>query len=161
MLNKFKSKGQPVTIKNCVIQQSRVTKKLEVLLKGKKDYDRITVTVKVVNAGTPEVVGKNKKKRHSTSVANLTVWEQDIDKFEILPAKPLRCTVIQGQMVPIVSTHSLSDILDETDNIENDDTLLKQDSVVGVHKLEELYTCFQCKKGSYKTPTTVRVNTAT
>ena len=108
-----------------------------------------------------KLLERTKKKRDSTSVANLTVWEQDIDKFEMLPAKPLRCTVIQGQMAPIVSTHSLSDILDETDDIENDDTLLKQDSVIGVHQLEELYTCFQCKKGSYKTPTTVRVNTAT
>lgn len=118
-LREFQTKGLPVTLTNCVIQANKLSKKLEIVLKGytqielsntkfdlsevatvgsdtiflsslpnKKDFDKVTVRIKVVRIGNPESVGRNKTKQDisisdATANACLTIWEQDIGKFQI------------------------------------------------------------------------------
>ena len=118
-LTQFQTKGLSVTLKNCVVQQNKFTKKLEVVLKGytqievsnakfnlskvatigsdiitlcqlpeRNDYDCVTVRIKVINISNPETVGKSKTKQEifiadATAVANLTIWEKDVNKFQM------------------------------------------------------------------------------
>lgn len=44
----------------------------------------------------------------------------------------------------------IGDVLDESDDLESDDTLIEGVTVIGVHQLEEIYSCFHCKKGNLK-----------
>ena len=117
-LNTFMKQKMPVAIKNCHIQLSKFTQKYEVVLKGyttieqsemkfdisdmdtlgsdkislselsTKEYDRVTVKVKIIRINKPEKVGKNKTKQDvavsdPTGVANLTLWESDINTLKI------------------------------------------------------------------------------
>ena len=53
-------------------------------LKDTNDYEKVTVRIKVLRIIDPETVGKEKTKQEvyvvdATAVANVTIWEDDIN----------------------------------------------------------------------------------
>lgn len=51
------------------------------------DYDKVTVTVKILTVLPPETIGNKKTKQElfvsdATVAANLTIWQKDINSFK-------------------------------------------------------------------------------
>ena len=98
-MNKLSGKLE-ITLKSyTVIEKSSTTFQVENLvtlgsqeislidLKDTNDYDKVTDRIKVLRIIDPETVGKEKTKQEvyvadATAVANVTIWEDDINTFK-------------------------------------------------------------------------------
>ena len=65
-------------------------------LKDTNDYEKVTVRIKVFRIIDPETVGKEKTKQEvyvadATAVADVTIWEDDINTFKSGASYQLNC----------------------------------------------------------------------
>ena len=63
-----------------------------------QEYDKVNVTIKVIDVNSPQTVGGGKNKQEvgigdKTGTAKLTLWENDIDTLNFIP-----CSVIQSSV---------------------------------------------------------------
>ena len=136
-------------------------------LPQKKVFDKVTVRIKVVRIGNPESVGRNKRKQDvsisdATGNTCLTIWEQDIGKFQnglSYQLDRLNVRSYRGKQhlsfPPSGASFSIIDdigeVIDDSFDTESEDNLMKGVvKIVGVYQLEKTYTCFHCRKGNVK-----------
>ena len=194
-LNEFKEKDLPVTLRNVLIQENKITKKLEVVLKthstmelsavkfepldvatvGSKmislsevtnqdEYERVSVRAQVFKVEPPETVGSGKKKQEisigdKSAVANLTLWQGDINTLEVGQSYQFNRVVVRSYRgkrhlsyppygASVLKIDDIGEIADDSYELDSEDTLIQSATVIGVHKLEQIYNCFYCKRGN-------------
>lgn len=65
-----------------------------------EQYDKVNVTVKILEVGSPLTVNTGKQKQDiviadSSGTATLTVWEKDIDKFKMLESYSIQRLIVR------------------------------------------------------------------
>lgn len=126
-----------------------------------KDYDKVTVRVKILRMLPPE---NNKSKQElfvsdATAVANVTIWQEDINKFKLGASYQLNRFSVRSYRgkrhlsfppsgVSFQEFEDIGEVVDESGDLDSNDTSIEGVTVVGVYQLEKIYTCFNCKKGS-------------
>jgi hypothetical protein len=135
-------------------------------LPKKTEFDKVTCRIKVVRVSSPESVGKGKMKQDvsisdATANACLTIWENDINKFETGLSYQLNRFNVRSyrgkrhlSFPPSGASFSIIDdigeVVDDSFDADSEDTLIEEVKVIGVHQLEKIYACFHCKKGNVK-----------
>ena len=175
-LSKFSNKYEVVLKGYTEIEQSAVHFQVENLdtlgskciplseLPSKKEYDRVTVKVKVIDVHDPEKVGKNKRKQDvsisdATGVATLTLWEDDINKVELEESYQMNRLCVRSYRgkkqlslpqngAKITKIEDIGDVQDDSDELDPVDTTMKSVKVIGVQLLGKIYTCQYCKKAN-------------
>lgn len=133
-------------------------------LKDTNDYDKVTVRIKVLRIIDPELVGNEKTKQEvyvadATAVANVTIWEDDINTFKPGASYQLNhfsvCSYRGKKHLSLPPTgvsyqeiEDIGEVMDKSDDLDGDDTPIEDVQVIGVYQLERVYSCINCKKGT-------------
>ena len=176
--NKLSSKLE-VTLKvYTVIEKSTTTFQVENLatlgsqqislidLKDVDDYDKVIVRIKVLRILDPESVGNEKKKQEvyvadATVVANVTTWESDINtftpgssyqlnRFSVRSYREKKHLSYPPSGASYEEIDDIGEVMDESDDLDSNDTPVEDVKVIGMYQLERVYSCINCKKGTIK-----------
>ena len=128
------------------------------------EYERVSVRAQVFKVEPPETVGSGNKKQEisigdKSAVANLTLRQGDINTLEVGQSYQFNRVVVRSYRgkrhlsyppygASALKIDDIGEIADDSYELDSDDTLIQSATVIGVHKLEQIYNCFYCKKGN-------------
>ena len=134
-------------------------------LEHKTEYDRVTLRAKVSSRQPSEKVGQGKTKQEvyladKTGTANLTLWEEDINKLKIGESYQLNRVVVRfyrgkkhlsfpSRGASWTKIDDIGEVMDEDIALDSEDTLIQSAQIIGAH-LTEVRSCFYCKRGNVK-----------
>ena len=126
-----------------------------------KEFDRVTVTIKVTKADEPQVVGEGKTKQEltiadATSSAVLTLWETDIKSCALKIGQSYQLNRVQVRIfrgkyylyfpmtgASVDTIEDIGEVIDDSlleDSPSNE--LVKAASVVGINQLQNTHVYF-------------------
>ena len=94
-----------------------------------------------------------------TIVANLTLWQGDINSLKVGESYQFIRLVVRsyrGQKTPftppygasVLPIEDIGEMMDDSFELDSEDTLVESATVIGVKELEQIYGCFYCKHGT-------------
>lgn len=133
-----------------------------------KEFDQVICRALVTKQSKSQIVGSGKTKqdvsiKDSTGSAPLTLWQNDIGNLRLGDSYQFKQVVVRTfkgkvnlSLPPNVIEHidDLSDVPEEDDSDNKGvDEILMGAKMIGVHRLEEVYTCLYCKSGKQSVQT--------
>ena len=110
----------------------------------------------------PEAVGNNKNKQElfisdATAVANVTIWQQDINKLKLRASYRFSVHSCRGKKhlsfppsgASFQEIEDIREVVDESDDLDSNDTSIEGVAVVVIPTGENLYM-FQLQKGEHR-----------
>jgi hypothetical protein len=127
------------------------------------EFNRVICRALVTKQSEPQKVGGGKTKqdvtiKDATGSATLTLWENDVGSLKVGDSYQFNRVVVRTfknktylSLPPSGATiepiDDLGDVSETDDSDEGVDEVLLGAKIIGVHQLEHLYICLQCKKG--------------